>query len=74
MSILGQPQEIFDAYEFNVRREYVPPYSDPEFEAGRTVFIKAFLKKDIFWTDIFRGKYEKSAKENLRRSLANLNH
>ena len=75
LSILGQPLPAFDAYEQNVRREWVLTgvASDEEFMAGRVKFLKRFLRrKSIYLTTYFREKHEDTARENLERSRKNL--
>ena len=75
LSILGQPSPVFDAYEENVRKEWVLTgvVSDEEFMAGRVEFLKRFLRrKSIYLTPYFREKYEGTARENLERSRKNL--
>ncbi len=75
LSILGKPQEIFDMYEAAIRREYswVPIEM---FRAGRTKILQTFIdkkiRKNIYYTDHFRNKYEDRARKNIERSLFNL--
>jgi len=72
LSILGKSAEEFDEYERNIRKEYnwVP---DDQFRTGRTAILRSFLDRpNIYSTEYFRNKYEKQARENLARSLANL--
>ncbi len=72
LSILGQPEERFDEYEKQVRKEYewVP---EDQFIAGRLAILKAFLDRpNIYSTQSFRNKYETQARANIARSLAHL--
>jgi predicted metal-dependent HD superfamily phosphohydrolase len=72
LAILGQPPEDFDEYERQVRVEYawVP---DPLFRAGRAKILRAFLERpSIYGSDVFRRKYEESARRNLQNSLQKL--
>lgn len=69
LAILGQAEDIFDAYERNIRKEYawVP---DGQFRAGRSAVLKSFLARPaIYATDMFRKKFEPQARNNLQRSL-----
>jgi len=69
LSILGQPPEVFDAYEKNIRLEYkhVP---EAAFWSARTKILKKFLKKKhIFNTQVFIDLYEHTAVENIARSI-----
>jgi predicted metal-dependent HD superfamily phosphohydrolase len=69
LSILGQPPEVFDAYERAIRQEYrhVP---DEGFRAARLGLLARLLDRPrIYLTLPFRARYETSARENLRRSI-----
>ena len=72
LSILGQPQGVFDEYERQVRLEYawVP---EEMFRAGRSAILRSFLERPfLYGTDFFRGKYQKAARANVERSLLRL--
>lgn len=72
LSILGAPQEAFDAYEDAVRREY-GWVSDADWRAGRGAVLRNFLARPrIFHTDIFVQRFEAQARANMERSLAKL--
>lgn len=74
LSILGQPDEIFDEYERQVRKEYewVP---DEAFMEGRSKILKSFLERpNIYSTQFFRNKYETQARKNISRSIAQLSN
>jgi len=69
LSILGQPPEVFDIYEKNVRLEY-KHVSEATFWSARTKILKLFLKKKhIFNTQVFTDLYEHAARENIARSV-----
>ena len=72
LAILGQEAEIFDKYEKNVRQEYafVP---EEIFRKKRAEILKHFLDRpSVFLTEYFQRKYEKQARENLKRSISKL--
>jgi predicted metal-dependent HD superfamily phosphohydrolase len=72
LAILGQPAEVFDAYEAAIRREYAW-VADEDFRAGRRKVLQTFLHRPhIFATGHFRALLETPACENLARSLARL--
>ncbi len=67
LSVLGQNWEIYSAYFKNVRQEYAI-YPDLVYNPGRKNVLLNFLAMDrIFKTDYFFEKYEKPARENLRK-------
>ena len=72
LSILGQPEDKFDEYEWQVRKEYewVP---ENQFVAGRSEILRSFLDRlAIYSTRFFRNKYEAQARANIATSLARL--
>ena len=72
LSILGQSHGTFDEYERQIRSEYswVPAEA---FANGRSAILSSFLARPrIYSTEFFYGKYEKTARENLTRSIAQL--
>jgi predicted metal-dependent HD superfamily phosphohydrolase len=72
LSILGRPEAAFDEYERQVRTEYawVP---EAAFRAGRSAILRSFLERPtLYGTELFRQKYERSARANLDRSLQRL--
>lgn len=72
LSILGQPEDVFDEYERRVRKEY-PWVPEGAFRAGRAAILRRFLERPaLYGTEHFRGKYERAARENLDRSLRRL--
>jgi len=72
LSILGAPDEAFDAYEAAVRREY-GWVSDADWRVGRAAVLRNFLARPrIFHTDIFVTRFEAQARANMERSLAAL--
>jgi len=72
MSILGAQHHRFDEYERQIRAEY-SIYPDDQFNAGRAKVLKTFLDMEsIFYTDYFRSKLERQARDNISRSLSKL--
>ena len=75
LSILGQQENISDTYEHNIWKEYVYEgvVSDVMFAERRADILRKFLKrKFIYQTPYFWTKYEKKARENLQRSVRQL--
>jgi predicted metal-dependent HD superfamily phosphohydrolase len=73
LAILGKPEERFNAYERQIRTEYqwVPL---EEFAVVRARILKSFLDRpSIYATQFFRDSYERTASQNITRSLARLN-
>ncbi|HWP61773.1 MAG TPA: hypothetical protein VN495_04180, partial [Candidatus Paceibacterota bacterium] len=72
LSILGQPPDVFEIYEFGIRREY-ERVSLRLFREKRAEILQRFLDRpSIFLTPHFRHKYERQARDNLLRSIAQL--
>lgn len=72
LSILGQPEAVFNRYEREIRREYawVP---EEDFVRGRSRVLEAFASRlSIYSTPFFRAKYESAARANLTRSIIQL--
>lgn len=70
LAILGQPSEVFDRYEAQIRAEYssVP---EEQFKAGRAAFVQSLLARPyLYQTGLFAARYEEIARANLCRSLA----
>ena len=69
LSILGQPTGYFDKYEVDVRNEF-QFHTETRYCIGRRTLLKSFLnRKSIYYTDHFKKKYNRKAKENIKRSL-----
>jgi predicted metal-dependent HD superfamily phosphohydrolase len=69
LAILGQPAQIFDAYEHHIRQEYAWVSHDAFLE-GRARILRSFLHRStIYDTDHFRQHYEAQARINIERSL-----
>lgn len=73
LSIFGQPESIFDAYEENIWKEYKDIYPPEVYNPGRAEILKMFWKrKPLYRTLQIREKYEEKAKANLQRSIEKL--
>ena len=69
MSILGSPREDYQAYADGVRKEY-PWLPGVVFKKKRRQFLERVLAEEyIFHTDLFREKYEGSARANIEWEL-----
>ena len=69
MSILGSPREDYQIYAEGVRKEYswIPEFV---FKKKRRRFLEKVLGvESIFHTDLFREKYEDSARRNIKWEL-----
>jgi predicted metal-dependent HD superfamily phosphohydrolase len=72
LSILGQPEDLFDAYDRAIRGEYGQVPEDV-YRAGRRAVLEQFLARQrIYLTDHFHERYEAMARKNLRRACARL--
>ena len=72
LSILGAPPATFDAYEVQIRAEYATVEEDT-FRSRRRRILQQFLGRPrIYHTDQFHGKFETQARDNLARSIRQL--
>ncbi|MGV8151783.1 MAG: HD domain-containing protein [Candidatus Nanoarchaeia archaeon] len=72
LSILGKPEEVFNDYNQNIRKEYLWVPED-QYRKGRKQVLRSFLERSqIYQTDQFRQKYEESARVNLERAISSL--
>ena len=72
LAILGSPAERFDEYERQVRQEYawVPEFL---FKRKRREILEGFLRRPALYnTEQFRSRYEAAARDNLTRSIHQL--
>lgn len=72
LSILAKEKTIYQHYYQNIQKEYV--HIHPLlYKLGRAKMLSQFLlKKRIFYSDYFYQRYEKLAKQNIRRELKTL--
>ena len=72
LSILGADIELYDRYEGSIRQEYdfVP---EEAFRKGRSGVLRSFLDQDVIYhTAELSERLEMSARNNLKRALAEL--
>lgn len=69
LSILGQPWQDYSRYYKSIRKEF-SIYPETVYNAGRKKVLNDFLGMErIFKTDYFFKKFERTAKQNLRREM-----
>ena len=72
LSILGQPEEIFDEYDRAIRQEY-SWVGKIEYSVKRKIVLQRFLDRDrIYGSEVFFKMYEESARMNLKRAIDKL--
>jgi predicted metal-dependent HD superfamily phosphohydrolase len=72
LAILGKPEQEFDRYEAEIRKEYAWVPEDL-FRSRRPMILQSFHDHpSIFYTEFFRNKYESAARKNLSRSITRL--
>ena len=72
LTILGAPNNVYDEFEQNVRKEYkrVPSFI---YRRKRKELLKSFLNNDsIYHLDYFKNKYESVARDNINRAIERL--
>ena len=72
LAILGAPHDVFERYDQAIRREYAW-LPEAQYRSGRTGVLSTFFERStIFSTPALRHLYEKRARENIKRKLADL--
>lgn len=72
LSILGQSASVFGAYEIAIRTEYAF-VDETAFRLARASVLERFLERDrLYFNDVFSDLWEKTARANLKRSIAAL--
>jgi len=69
LSILGASPDVYERYSKNIRKEYklIP---STIFRKKRKEILTEFLEREpLFQTPLFRNRFEKQAKENIKREL-----
>ncbi len=70
---LGHSWEEFEKNTSLIKKEY-PNVSDRDFEHGRKKFLNGLLERDAIYTnDFFFGKYERFARENIKKYIGSPN-
>jgi predicted metal-dependent HD superfamily phosphohydrolase len=72
LSILGVPEGLYEEFEVNVRKEYrwVPSLL---FRRKRAEILESFLARpQIYTTQLFRDRYETTARHNLAKAIERL--
>lgn len=73
LSILGAPEDEYDAYSRDIRREYIH-YPWDAYRTGRTAILNNFLTRDsLFFTEHFHYRYEIRAHNNINKEIRSLN-
>ncbi len=71
LAILAAEEQLYDRYTQAIRQEY-RIYPDLLYRPGRKKVLAHFLEREqIYYTDTFQA-YEKRARANLQREIANL--
>lgn len=72
LSILGQPPELYEEFEKQIRTEYAW-VTDQDFAVGRAAVLTTFLRRDqVFSTSTFALRYELQARANLAWAIDRL--
>lgn len=73
LSILGTDEEQFNRYEAGIRKEY-DTIDDYSYNSARILALKQMLDfPQLFFTDTFYEKYEKKARENIKKLIDKIN-
>ena len=72
LSILGQSEDVFDAYEDAIQKEYATVPDDLFRPGRRKILVDLLARRTIFFTEHGRKLWEEAARENLTRSVARL--
>lgn len=74
LAILGEERTVYQAYAFNVRKEY-SRYPDFLYNPGRKKVLQHFLSMHrIYKTEFFFDIYEGRARMNIKKELTMLNN
>lgn len=69
MAILGVDNEYYNIYKKTVKLEYIPYFSEKEYNENRLRFLNKILNSDIYYTNYFLGRYKVNAIENIMREI-----
>ena len=74
LAILGSHPERYREYVAQVRKEYAE-VPEPLFRAARNRILQSFLDRPrIYLTDVFYERFERQARENVRREVSEESH
>ncbi|MFA5934561.1 MAG: pantetheine-phosphate adenylyltransferase [Candidatus Paceibacterota bacterium] len=69
LAILGKSEKEFESYEKGIRKEY-DWVSEADFCVGRSKVLESFLNREtVYSTEVFRSRYENTARKNMEKSL-----
>lgn len=69
LSILGTEWITYELYIKNIRKEY-KIYPSILYNPGRKKVLSHFLKREtLYFTEVFKNKYENQARENLKKEI-----
>lgn len=70
LSILGAQWDRYQTYLQNIRKEYLV-YPGFIYKKGRKKAMQHFLeRKHIYFTELFRNKFEKQARQNIEKEIS----
>ncbi len=72
LSSLGQPPAVYDQYEIAIRAEHAWVPADVYVQARRRILSGFTGRPRIYYTDLFFGRYEQAARQNIQRTLEKL--
>ncbi|MFI1744610.1 HD domain-containing protein [Thalassobellus sediminis] len=72
LSILGSEWNTYKTYIKNIRKEYAI-FPDFIYKKGRKKVLQHFLeRKNLYFTEFFKNKFEEQARENLLKEIESL--
>ncbi len=72
LAVFGSERDVFDAFEAAIREEYAD-LDDAAYAAGRGAALRKLLDRpSIYLTSLFANAFEKSARRNIARRMAEL--
>ena len=73
LSILAAKKNDFKKYREGIMEEYMPCHSFSVFNSGRLKVLNKFLDREsIYFSDLFKEKFEKTARENILWEISDL--
>mmetsp|Transcript_94 Transcript_94/g.101 ORF Transcript_94/g.101 Transcript_94/m.101 type:complete len:164 (+) Transcript_94:251-742(+) len=71
LAVLGKPQDDYNVYADNIRKEYIH-YSDDSYRKGRISVLQKLMKGDLFFTDTFINLFDKISRDNMSSEITKL--